>query len=219
MDNRKSFPLPIKIVIHLVASLVVGMAVCVWVVGEETLLRYARQTKPSLVVFSESNFADPGEEGNGPGIICFGDSNFIYPPDVLRNDKNQGVYMGETIRQAVKMETGKKRVKLLDWSFAGADMFHYYCMFYKAEKLAPDLIIVSVNWRTMGPEWIKTNKRYARQLSRLAPLRRKLTPGSADPFRSRGITPATQLRYKFYFWDIYPVGFKSWVSKAGYQTA
>lgn len=208
---RTYFPLPFKIVIHFVVSLVIGMTVCIWMVGEQTLLKYASAGRPSLVVYSGSDFVEPDAGRKSTGIICFGDSNFLYPPDVMRNEENVDAYMGETIRQAVMKETGRNDVKTLDWSFAGADMFHYYCMFFKARKRTPDLIIIPLNWRTLGSEWLTTTTDYHRELSGLAPFRGRLTPGSADPFRLKGITLSEQLQHKSFYWLFYPSGFKSWV--------
>lgn len=214
---------PIIIGIKFSFFLVLAILLCVWIAGTETILMSAMASKPYSVLLNDSHFfglVTEYAESDGPTtegskrIICLGDSNSFYPPDhVVPRNTNRGIHLSGLLQESIE-NSGREvpDLKFSDWSYVGATMFDYYCLFHEAEKFSPDLILVPITWFTFGPAWMDHHEYYRLELSALVPIRSELPEGYEDPIRSEGISAIKQLQYKIDLYSLFLVGAKFWIS-------
>ncbi|RJP17959.1 MAG: hypothetical protein C4520_15240 [Candidatus Abyssobacteria bacterium SURF_5] len=155
-------------------------------------------------------------------MIALGDSNSFYPFDWSSYSGDKSRHLPNLIIEELKEHEGDfDDLQLLDWSFAGADMFDFYCMLHKALELQPDLILIPINLRTFSPKWIGSQSLlwFNPELSAFTPLFSQLPATCRDPVAARGITKKKLLEYKASVLFLKPVtiytsGIKTWISKS-----
>jgi hypothetical protein len=112
-------------------------------------------------------------------------------------------------RKAVEEQNLQGKVRIGDWAYPGTDMFDYYCLFHRATKFSPDLIIIPINWRSFGRAWVKRQMRFP-ELSAFVPFGEEFLPEYENPLESLNITPFEHLKNKMFLFHIYPLGVKMW---------
>jgi hypothetical protein len=214
---------PIVIGIKYSFFLVLAMLLCTWIVGTETILMSAMASKPYSVLLKDSHLfnliteyyesSDPQDMRDSEKVICLGDSNSFYPPDhIVPRNTNRGVHLAGLLHEAFENSPREvPQVRFSDWSYVGATMFDYYCLFHEAEKFSPDLVLVPITWFTFGSAWLDHHDYYRLELSALVPLRSELPEDYEDPIRSEGISAIKQLEYKVDLYSLFPVGIKFWI--------
>lgn len=217
---------PAKIGIFYLLFIVLIMVLCVWIIGTKTILMSAMAQKPYSVLLYENYFFglvaeyhehDSRDSEDSTRVICFGDSNSFYPPDyrVPRN-ANRGIHLSGLLHESIENSIGiSPKVTFSDWSYVGATIFDYYCLFYEAEKFSPDLIIVSINWSSFGEAWLNNEDIdiFRPELSALVPIRSELPSNYEDPVRSVPISAVKQIGYKIDLYSLFPIGAKFWITE------
>jgi hypothetical protein len=204
---------PIKIAVYCVLWLAVSAVFCLELIGPETVMVYASRVKPYSMLLSEHSYQGLSKGGDSTTVICFGDSNSFRPPGLFLPDPaNSDIYMPALIRDAVDPEHASD-FTFLDWSYAAADMFDYYCLFFEAVDFSPDLMIVPINWRSFQSDWIDHPNWFHPELSALVPFSERRADGREKPVEARGISVIKQLEYKIYLYSLYVTGMKSWASE------
>ena len=208
---------PIKIAVYFAITLAVAAAAFLYIVGPEQLLVYASESKPYSLLFSRIYYQDLLNDDQSAKIICFGDSGFFFPPDAsfTPNPETSDVHIPGLIREEISARGMLPKPKLIEWAYAGANTFDYYCLFYKAIRFSPDLIIIPINWRAFSFDWATVSEFFHPELSAFVPLRSELPSVYKDPVRSQGISVVDQIKYKSDFISLYVVGFKNWASETG----
>ncbi len=215
--RKRSNLKPLSIALCFAAFLVVTILICLRVVGEDNVLAHASKHKPYSVLLKREYYHDFLDNPEAAKIICFGDSNSFNPPDFFASDpRNFEIHMPGLIRDAMK-EYGLQSVIFLEWAFAGADAFDYYCLFFPAANLSPDLIIVPINWRAFGDDWLEDPGWFHPELSAFVPFMERLPAGCKSPVRASNISPVRQVEYKAYLNYIYLIGLKAYM-KDGIQS-
>lgn len=203
---------PTKMAICYLAWLVLAGLLCIWAAGTRTLVEYAIKDKPYLVVRTKYFNQSLLDSSSSAKFICFGDSNYFYPPDKSSLEGDPDTHMTGLIREAVSTLAEELEVGYSEWAFGGADTFAYYCMFFEAMKFAPDLIIVPINWRSFGPHWLEVfSKPHYPELSAFVPISHMFPSGYENPVRSRGISASEHIGYKFWFYYAYALAVKNWL--------
>jgi hypothetical protein len=213
---------PTVLGIKYVIFLFLAMALCIWGLGTETVLMSAMASKPYSVLLHDSHFfsliteyheSDARDDEGAKRVICFGDSNSFYPPDhLVPRNVNRGVHLSGLLYESIgKSEREPPKMTFSEWSYVGATMFDYYCLFYEAEQFEPDLILVPITWFTFGSAWLDHHEYYRLELSALAPIRSELPEDYENPIRSEGISAVNQLEYKLDLYSLFPVGIKFWI--------
>ena len=201
---------PIKIMAYYLLCLAATMALCLRLLGIETILRYANQSKHYSLLLAPDSVAEQAEAEDTIRIICLGDSNYYYPPSIFIRPGIFVNHLPELNRAAANIEGGPPSLSLSEWAFPGACMFDYYCLFYLALKASPDLIIVPINWRAFGSDYIDHPAWFRPEMSALVPFSERLSSECEDPVGFRGISLVKQLEYKIKFRSVYSTGIKSW---------
>jgi len=212
-----NFPL-ITTVFYCLACLVAPIVLCVIFIGPKTILEYASESKPYSILLDPTSYEALPSGEDSTRIICFGDSNYFYPPHEKPSTDSADTYMSNLLYEEVSNRSNFRDLGISQRAFASAGMFDFYCMAYEALEFSPDLIIVPINWRsfgvdewdTFGNEWMEGSYWFHPELSALAPLRDGLSANYENPVRFRGITAAKQLQYKISFYTLYPIGIKAW---------
>ncbi len=203
------FATPAKIGICYLLFLILPTLVITRFVGVKTVVKYAYANRDFSVLFSEyayRNLSDDRREGN---IICFGDSNSFYPFDIFAEAYTADLHMPAMIAEGVNRRSPQRRVKTSEWAFVGASMFDYYCMYFRAVKSSPDVIIVPINWTYF---WLAHSRRfYEPELSAFVPIQERWLSGSNDPLAAKGISMTKQWGYKATLLYPYPSGLKAWL--------
>jgi hypothetical protein len=213
----------LKIGICYIAFLTIATALCFRVAGVREIVSYASASKPYSFLFrlepeggefyrllqpetqkGFSHHRTTGDRRRSASILCFGDSNMFHPDG--DGSKNLALLLEEALGNGVDSPPPK----VSKWDFAGASMFDYYCMFYWTAESPPDLIIVPINWRTFGEGWLQSETFFFPELSALAPIFRKQSPGTIDPIKSRGISAIKQIEYKVSLYSVYFIGIRGW---------
>ena len=196
----------------ILASVAVGLF---FAVGREKLLAYATESRPYSMLFSGYSHRDLLEHSGSFKIICLGDSNYFYPPDIrfAADPETFDAHIPGLINEEMKACGFAPEPSFTEWAYAGANMLDYYCLFYKAVKLAPDLIIIPINWRSFSQSWIESPTFFHPELSAFAPLDTDLPLSYEDPIRAAGITAIKQIEYKIHILSLYKIGFENWSSK------
>ena len=211
--EKRRKPDPIIIGLSFAVSLIFAIFMCLKIVGEESILAHASKHKPYSVLLAEQYYRDFQSNADCKRIICFGDSNSFHPPDVIVPKSDTfAVHMPGLIREAMKGSGTQSVPVFSEWAFAGASMFDYYCLFYQAVDLSPDLIIVPINWRTFGQNWLENSDWLHPELSAFVPVMEHLPAGFQSPVRSREISLIKQIESKVYLHRIYIVGMKACVT-------
>jgi hypothetical protein len=201
------------------AAYIVILALAAWVglhaIGSEKILSFATEVKPYASLFDGSSFGGPVEEDSAAKVIFFGDSNSYYPPDraVAPQPESFSIHFPGLVLEEMEALGMMPEPRIMEWAFAGASMFEFYCLYYKAAKLSPDLIVIPINWRSFGSEWLENPTYIHLELSALAPLHSRLPLEYKDPIRAKGISTARQIRYRLELPYIYLTGFDIWVSQ------
>lgn len=210
IKNRNDLK-PVRIGIYFAASLMLAILICLRVVGEENILAHASKYKPYSVLLKREYYRDFLDNPEAAKIICFGDSNSFNPPDFFVSDpRNFEIHMPGLIQETMK-EYGLQSVIFLEWAFPGADTFDYYCLFFQAVNMSPDLIIVPINWRAFGDDWLENSGWFHPELSALVPFMERLPSDCKSPVRARNISPTKQVEYKAYLNYIYLIGLKAYM--------
>jgi len=209
---------PMMTIFSCILCLVTPVVLCFIFVGPQTILEYASMSRPYSILLSPSSYSALTEADGSTKIVCFGDSNYFYPPH--RSPKADGTetYLPTLLHEELTGKAGLSDVVISQRAFASAGMFDYYCMVYEAMKFSPDLIIIPINWRSFGTdewdafgtEWVVGSNWFHPELSALAPLRDGLPPEYENPIRARGISAAKQIEYKMSLYALYPIGMKMW---------
>ena len=208
--NEISGSTPAKIGAFYVVWLVAAVLLCVRLVGAQTILEHASENRPYSVLFGEYYSRGLSDDGGSAKVICFGDSTSFLPPDETAYNGNPDVHMPGLIRLAVSRLETERELKFSEWAFPASYVFDYYCLYYEALKFSPDLIIIPLNWKCFGSDFIHDPRWFHPELSALAPLRAELPSGYENPVRARGISWVRQLEYRIGFYSIYSIGIKNW---------
>ncbi len=105
-------------------------------VGHEKLLAYAAESKPYSMLFAGYSHRGLLEHNKSFKIICFGDSNYFYPPDsgFAPDPETFDEHIPGLINEEMKARGVTPEPSFAEWAYAGANMFDYYCLFYKAAR-------------------------------------------------------------------------------------
>ena len=202
---------PFQIGVYYLVSLVLLTGLCVWFFSEQTILAYASKSKPYLFFLADKHC---GNLPNGHGskqVICFGDSNSFYPTDMSADSGDFAIHIPGLLREATRARGLRQEVSFSEWAFAGADMFDYYCLYFRAVKSSPDLIIVPINWRSFGPEWLDESMWFHPELSGFVPINDRFNSSRENPVKVNGISLFEQIAYHItYPFYLYPLGIKNW---------
>lgn len=209
---------PVITVISCLMCVIVPVLLCFVFVGPKTILEYAGRSRPYSILLDPAAYSEFDQSEDSTKIVCFGDSNYFYPPHMApMTDKSQ-TYLPTLLHSELSKSEELSDVVISQRAFASAGMFDYYCMTYEAMKFSPDLIIVPINWRSFGlDEWdsfgmglLDSSNWYHPELSALAPLRNEFLLDHEDPIKARGITLAKRLDYKLSLYALYPIGIRAW---------
>jgi hypothetical protein len=154
-------------------------------IGPQTALKYAVKIAPYAVIY-HNRPARAANASTGRLIFYFGDSS-VAPPPWARTDTPRIPAVLEDVLADSYPELGP--VTVVDWSFAGARLFHYYCLLFEAADYSPDLIIIPINWRNLGPRSWESEERFSfRELGALVPLSECTTSAEKAILRREGIS-------------------------------
>ncbi len=173
----------------------------------ELFAKFAGDIKPYSILFT--GYATKELQRGFPiKVIFFGDSSLFYPPDRRADSDAAHTHTPLLLQESLSSRHPYVRIGVAEWAFASANMFHYYCMFYKAMDFSPDLVIIPINWNSLSPVWKALAKDEFMELSALVPALSLLD--SENPLRPYGISHKKQLRYEIQIFSLYPMGFKEW---------
>jgi len=142
---------------------------------------------------------------NDFNIIFFGDSTSYFPPDTCTGRGDPDTHIPGLIKNFLSAEHSELKVGIADWSFAGAQMYNYYCMMFKAQAYSPDLVVIPINWLSFGEAWDPLEKQ--NETCVFLPAE-EFSSNSESPFRSRNITRFQQLGYKAKMYILPFLGFR-----------
>ena len=207
-----------RIAVFCVVWMVALFLLCLGFLGTETILQYSEKNdKPYAVLFFPSARENPGQS-ESLKIVCLGDSTFFYP--IYGGDPRFGKpedQIPAILEKTLEGYSPGREVSVLSRAFRSATMYNYYCMFYEAEKISPNLIIIPINWATFGAWWKWHLEDNFPELCALAPLCDGLITRQENLIRTKGISPLKQAGYKIGIWSVYPHGMKYWAT-AGLQS-
>ncbi|UCD57551.1 MAG: hypothetical protein JSV16_00120, partial [Candidatus Hydrogenedentota bacterium] len=168
----------------------------------------ASNTKPYSDLLGKISYEALLNDTGAAKVICLGDSNYFYPPDKKVTDFHADLHLPGLIRAAAKRREPQREMIFSEWSYGGANMFDYYCLFHLALRHSPDLIVIPINWRLLAARVKSAHP----ELSAFVPLQDELPPDYVDPLSLRGISILEQLEYKMYhLYSLYPLGIKNWI--------
>lgn len=179
-----------------------------FLIGRTTILDYSAKVKPYSIVFKSRDELRRAREGSSNLIIFMGDSSVAQPPWAIKGLPGIPKLLENEMRRLYP-ELGETRV--VEWAFGGARMFHYYCLLFEAAPYKPDLVIVPINWRSLGPELAQWQKTFEfPELSAMVPSKERANPAAKDVFQFEGISRPKQSLYMFYRPTLYFSGLKMW---------
>jgi hypothetical protein len=184
------------------------LLVALLVAGRSTLLRHAAQVRPYAIVYhplahSLQSHASAGKGEDDDLIIFLGDSSVAQPPWAPQDSPGIPALLQAALDSADRV---------VDWSFAGARLFHYYCLLFEAEKLSPSLIVIPINRRGLGPMATEWDETFAfRELSSLVPLEERSSPLGAAVMRIEGVGSSGQRLFAIHRPALYVAGMKNWI--------
>ncbi len=199
----------LKIGFYYLAILATITVLSIRAIGTREILVGATKFKPYSILKANCSSQDIGQGTSN--VLCFGDSNSFWPPDLTACSDNFDVHLPGLIRNALEGEGLERDVCVSEWAFPRAGMFDYYCLFYRAQKFSPDLLIVPINWQFFGYPWEEGPDGHHPELSAFVPLRPELNSAEYNPLRARGISPVKHVEYKLSFHTLYRFGIKAWV--------
>jgi hypothetical protein len=174
-------------------SLAIFFLAALLMAGRSRLLEHAATMKPYAVAYRPTALpatAEPGSDAQRL-VIFLGDSSVAQAP--WAREDVPGI--PDLLQQVLSESLPQARTALVaDWSFAGARPFHYYCLLFEAEKHDPSLLIMPINWRSIGPLSDEWNKAFAfPELSSLVPAPERSMPSSEEMMRVEGISHSAQV--------------------------
>lgn len=183
-------------------------------VGRPALLRHAAKVKPYSVAFlSPPGPASRGAHGESSLIVFFGDSSVAQPAWAARHSPRITALLRAELRESFP-ELGETLVA--DWSFAGGRLFHYYCLLFEAERHSPALVVIPINWRSLGPQSEQWRRKFAfPELSGLVPPGERAHQPGNSILQTEGISAERQRFYRLQHPLLYVSGFKMWLRAAG----
>jgi hypothetical protein len=142
--------------------------------GREAVLTESAKVKPYAVVFRGTDEIRAARAAHRRLIFFFGDSSVAQPPWARKDSPHIPALLEKELQ---KMYPEAGGVTVVDWAFDGARIFHYFCLLYAAKEYRPDLIIIPINWRSLGHDSWERDEKYAfRDLSALIPLGEREQP-------------------------------------------
>jgi len=199
---------PLSILLWHVLSLLCVLVVALLAIGKSSILECSAKTKPYAVVFQTRNLLGRANQASDRLIIFFGDSSVAQPPWAERDAPDIPTILQHELRKG-HPEFGE--VSVVTGAFNGARMFHYYCLLFEAEKYSPDLVIIPINWRSLGPKSPEWREKYPFfELSALVPLGERTFESGERIFQLEDIPPSRQLMYSLHRPLLYLRGLRMW---------
>jgi hypothetical protein len=170
---------------------------------------HAASIKPYSVAYHSSYPSAEEEAGSGPQnrVIFLGDSSVAQPPWAEKGSPSI-----PHLLQAIVNEPYQQTPHILvsDWSFAGGRLFHYYCLLFEAERQNSSLLVIPINWRSIGPLSVEWNKAFAfPELSSLVPAPERSFPSGEEMMNIEGISQYRQALYAAHRPLLYVTGLKA----------
>ena len=176
-----------KIVFWFVFSLCFVFLAVFCLADRPALMRHAAKVKPYAVAFQSGGTIRRGTAEPGSVLVFFGDSSVARPPWAKRNSPSIPALLEAELRN---FSPDSLSPSVLDWAFAGGRFFHYYCLLFEAEKHRPSLVIIPINWRSLGPQAPQWREKFAfHELSALVPRGEWAHPSGKSVLRLEGIPP------------------------------
>jgi hypothetical protein len=173
--------------------LVIPAALLLLLLGKEAVLNESARIKPYAVVFRDSDKTLSARRQSDRLVIFFGDSSVAQAPWAAKDSPHIPALL-EAELAAAYPELG--RISVVEWAFDGARLFHYFCLLFKAARYRPDLVVIPINWRNLGPDAWEHQEKYAfRELSAVIPLSQRSLPVAREFLSAEGISPAAQMLY------------------------
>jgi hypothetical protein len=199
---------PKKLAFWYVLFLVAPATLLALAMGRETLLTEAAKVKPYAVVFQNAEKLGADRPAGERLILFFGDSSVAQPPWAGMDTPHIPQFLEAQLAGAYP-ELG--RISVVEWAFNGARSFHYFCLLFAAEEYRPDLIIIPINWRNLGPGAWEEDERYSfRELSLLVPLRERDHPVASRMLAREGITQTAHALARLCRPLLYLHGLRAW---------
>lgn len=215
--ERPARPLPAvsRILLWFCVWLSVSLAglflVALPVAGRSTLLHHAAEVKPYAVAYQPVSTASTSDaQPTAEHLIVFlGDSSVAQPPWAAKDSPAIPALLRDALRESASRGAS---ARVVDWSFAGARLFHYYCLLFEAEKFSPSLIVIPINRRGLGPIADEWSEKFAfRELSSLVPLAERSSPMGAAVMRVEGVGSSRQRFSAIHRPVLYVAGMKNWI--------
>jgi hypothetical protein len=173
--------------------LVLPAAMLLLVLGKNAVLNESARVKPYAVVFRDSPEMFSERPQSDRLVIFFGDSSVAQPPWAAKDNPHIPALL-EAELAAAHPELGK--VSVVEWAFEGARLFHYFCLLFEAARYEPELVVIPINWRNLGPDAWEHEEKYAfRELSAVIPLSQRSLPVAQEFLSAEDISPAAQMLY------------------------
>ena len=203
----------LRILLWFSVSLAGLFLVTLLVAGRSTLLRHAAQVKPYAVAYQPVSHLAAFTHDVQPTaqhlIVFLGDSSVAQPPWAAGDSPAIPAILRDALRESSPLGAS---VRVLDWSFAGGRLFHYYCLLFEAEKLSPSLIVIPINRRGLGTIADEWSERFAfRELASLVPLAERSFPTGAAVMRVEDVGSSRQRILAIHRPVLYVAGMKNWI--------
>ncbi len=171
-------------------------------IGMRTALLYLGLGKPYNEVLLSIHQLPRLVPDSEKRIFYFGDSTVA----LLGNDVAPPMVLQEKLAD----EYGETSVKIIDWAFGRASLFHYYCLTCKAREYSPALVIFNINYRRFGWQGQKDMRDengaiQGRELIFFAPFKESLSEGIDSPAKIENFSLGDRLKLKAEFWETYYV--------------
>ncbi len=207
------------VLIGFLVSLICFFCAALIIIGPPTLLRNAAKARPYATVFlplREDSRSQPTEPA-APIIIFMGDSSVVQPPWAETGSPSIPSLLQAELRGS---SPGFAGATVAEWAFPGGRLFHYYCLLFEAEKHSPALVVIPINWRSIGPQSAKWSESFAfPELSALVPLGERGNASGAFIMQMECISPSRQRFYRVRRPLLYVSGLRIWLqSAAGMRT-
>jgi hypothetical protein len=190
-------------------SVVIFFVYAVHVIGKPEILEYSATVKPYSRVFQSRTMLRDGSRKSSPLIFFFGDSSVAQPPWAEKDSPGICSILEAELK---KSRPDLKDFSLIEWSFPGSRPFHYYCMLFEAQRYSPDLLVIPINWRILGPVRYEWNRRFAfPELSATVPLNERALPSGRSVMHIEDISLKRHLSYLPLQPMLYVTGLKLWL--------
>jgi hypothetical protein len=201
---------PVQIACWLLVWTGIAFASCVVLLGPKTIWQEIGYLRPYSSVFLSMRLLESDACDKNNLVFFFGDSS-VAGPFLTQRDP---AYLNVPRILEAKLQSLSplnRRINVIDWSFAGASMFEYYCLLCKAAKYKPSLLIVPINWRMFSPMVYDNPDWDFSELSELAPLHERFQSGISNPLELEDISAPRHLAFKVSFLGLYASGIKHWL--------